>query len=118
MDNVYMVINNNWNSINTCILYSDQGFQYTNIAYIRCLDEIEITISHSLKTNCYGNACCENFFGHLKSERLKLKDIPKTNDELIIMVNKYIHFYSSKRPQRKLKGMTPMEYRQSCLNCF
>ena len=99
-------------------LHSDQGLQYTNIANIRYLDEIEITIYNSHKVSCYGNACCENFFGHLKSERLELKDIPKTNDELIIMVNKYIHFYKSKRPQRKLKGMAPMEYRQSCLNSF
>jgi len=116
MDNVYMVINNNWDSTNTCILHSDQGFQYTNIEYIRYLDEYGVTISHSRKANCYDNACCENFFGHLKSECLELKDIPKTNDELITMVNKYIHFYNCERPQRKLKGMTPMEYRQSYLN--
>ena len=118
MDNVYMVINNNWDSTNTCILHSDQGFQYTNIEYIRYLDEYGVTISHSRKANCYDNACCENFFGHLKSECLELKDIPKTNDELIAMVNKYIHFYNYERPQRKLKGMTPMEYRQSYLNSF
>ena len=118
MDNVYMVINNNWDSTNTCILHSDQGSQYTNIEYIRYLDINGVTISHSRKANCYDNACCENFFGHLKSECLELKDIPKTNDELITMVNKYIHFYNCERPQRKLKGMTPMEYRQSYLNSF
>jgi len=116
MDNVYQVINNNWNPTNMCILHSDQGFQYTNIEYIRYLDEYGVTISHSRKANCYDNACCENFFGHLKSECLELKDIPKTNDELITMVNKYIHFYNYERPQRKLKGMTPIEYRQSYLN--
>ena len=116
MDNVYQVINNNWHPTNMCILHSDQGFQYTNIEYIRYLDEHGVTISHSRKANCYDNACCENFFGHLKSECLELKDIPKTNDELIAMVDKYIHFYNYERPQRKLKGMTPMEYRQSYLN--
>ena len=47
---------------------------------------------------------------------VELKDIPKTNDELIAMVDKYIHFYNCERPQRKLKGMTPMEYRESYLN--
>ena len=116
MDNVYQVINNNWNPTNMCILHSDQGFQYTNIEYIRYLDEHGVTISHSRKANCYDNACCENFFGHLKSEYLELQDIPKTNDELIAMVDKYIYFYNYERPQRKLKGMTPMEYRQSYLN--
>ena len=116
MDNVYMVIDDKWDSTKQCILHSDQGFQYTNIEYIRYLDEYGVTISHSRKANCYDNACCENFFGHLKSECLELQDIPKTNDELIAMVDKYIYFYNYERPQRKLKGMTPMEYRQSYLN--
>ena len=116
MDNVYMVIGDKWDSTKQCILHSDQGFQYTNIEYIRYLAEYGVTISHSRKANCYDNACCENFFGHLKSECLELKDIPKTNDELIAMVDKYIYFYNYERPQRKLKGMTPIEYRQSYLN--
>ena len=116
MDNVYMVIDDKWDSTKQCILHSDQGFQYTNIEYIRYLDEYGVTISHSRKANCYDNACCENFFGHLKSEYLELKDIPKTNDELIAMVDKYIYFYNYERPQRKLKGMTPIEYRRSYLN--
>ena len=116
MDNVYGVINDKWDSTQQHILHSDQGFQYTNIEYIRYLDEYGVTISHSRKANCYDNACCENFFGHLKSECLELNDIPKTYDELISSVEKYIYFYNNERPQRKLKGMTPMEYRQSYLN--
>jgi transposase InsO family protein len=116
MDNVYMVIDDKWDPTKECLIHSDQGFQYTNIEYIRYLDEHGATVSHSRKANCYDNACCENFFGHLKSEYLELKDIPKTNDELISMVDRYIHFYNYERPQRKLKGMTPMEYRESYLN--
>lgn len=116
MDNVKQVINNDWNPTYECLLHSDQGFQYTNIEYIRYLDINGVTVSHSRKANCYDNACCENFFGHLKSECLELNDIPKTNDELITLVDKYIYFYNNERPQRKLKGMTPMEYRQSYLS--
>ena len=115
MDNIYMVIDDKWDPTKECLIHSDQGFQYTNIEYIRYLDEHGITISHSRKANCYDNACCENFFGHLKSERLELFDIPKTNEELIRMVDEYIHFYNYGRPQRKLKGMTPVEYRKSYL---
>lgn len=116
MDNVKQVINNDWNPTYECLLHSDQGFQYTNIEYIRYLDINGVTVSHSRKANCYDNACCENFFGHFKSECLELNDIPKTNDELIALVDKYIYFYNNERPQRKLKGMTPMEYRQSYLS--
>ena len=116
MDNVIKAIGEDWDPTRECVLHSDQGFQYTNIAYIRYLDERGITVSHSRKANCYDNACCENFFGHLKSEKLELFDIPKSNEELIRMVEEYIHFYNYERPQRKLKGMTPMEYRESYLN--
>lgn len=116
MDNVIKAINEDWDSSRECVLHSDQGFQYTNIAYIRYLEERGVTISHSRKANCYDNACCENFFGHLKSEKLELFDIPKTNEELIRIVEEYIHFYNYERPQRKLKGMTPMKYRESYLN--
>ena len=73
-------------------------------------------VSHSRKANCYDNACCENFFGHLKSECLELHDMPKTNEELIRKVDDYIDFYNTARPQRKLKGMTPVEFRMSYLS--
>ena len=116
MDNVVQVINDNWDDTHFCILHSDQGFQYTNSLYIRYLDEHGVTVSHSRKANCYDNACCENFFGHLKSECLELHDMPKTNEELIRKVDDYIDFYNTARPQRKLKGMTPVEFRMSYLS--
>ena len=116
LDNVVQVINDSWDPTVTCTLHSDQGFQYTNIMYIQYLEEHGVTVSHSRKANCYDNACCENFFGHLKSEYLELSDIPKTNDDLIKMVDDYIDFYNKRRPQRKLKGMTPEQFRRSCLS--
>ena len=116
MDNVGQVIDNNWDPTVTCTLHSDQGFQYTNIMYIKHLEEHGVTVSHSRKANCYDNACCENFFGHLKSECLELGDYPKTNDDLIRAVADYIDFYNKRRPQRKLKGMTPEQYRLSYLS--
>lgn len=116
MNNVYKAIGNNWDPTRFCVIHSDQGFQYTNTVYIRYLDDHGITVSHSRKANCYDNACCENFFGHLKSEYLELYDLPKTNDELIQKVDYYIHFYNYARPQRKLKGMTPVDFRMSYLS--
>ena len=116
MDNVVQVIDDNWNPTVACTLHSDQGFQYTNIVYIKYLEVRGVTVSHSRKANCYDNACCENFFGHLKSECLELGDYPKTNDDLIRAVADYIDFYNKRRPQRKLKGMTPEQYRLSYLS--
>ena len=116
LDNVVQVINDNWNPSLACILHSDQGFQYTNIMYIRYLEEHGVTVSHSRRANCYDNACCENFFGHLKSESLELSDYPKTDEDLNKAVGDYIDFYNKRRPQRKLKGMTPEQYRLSYLS--
>ena len=116
MDNVVQVIDDNWNPTVACTLHSDQGFQYTNIVYIKYLEVRGVTVSHSRKANCYDNACCENFFGHLKSEYLELGDYPKTNDDLIRAVADYIDFYNKRRPQRKLKGMTPEQFRSSYLS--
>ena len=116
MDNVVQVIDDNWNPTVACTLHSDQGFQYTNIVYIKYLEVRGVTVSHSRKANCYDNACCENFFGHLKSECLELGDHPKTNDDLIRTVADYIDFYNKRRPQRKLKGMTLEQFRSSYLS--
>ncbi|MBR3151813.1 MAG: IS3 family transposase [Erysipelotrichaceae bacterium] len=116
MDNVSKAIGDDWDPTCFCMIHSDQGFQYTNIEYIRYMDEHGITVSHSRKANCYDNACCENFFGHLKSESLELHDLPQTNDQLAQLVDRYIRFYNYERPQRKLKGMTPVEFRMSYLS--
>ena len=110
MDNVVQVIDDNWNPTVACTLHSDQGFQYTNMVYIKYLEVRGVTVSHSRKANCYDNACCENFFGHLKPEYLELGDYPKTYDDLIRAVADYIDFYNKRRPQRKLKGMTPEQW--------
>lgn len=109
------IFDEHWNPTHACILHSDQGFQYTNRIYIQRLDEAGVTVSHSRKANCYDNACCENFFSHLKSECLEL-NIPKNEKDLLNDIDDYILFYNTNRPQRKLKGMTPLEFREAYLS--
>lgn len=111
------IFDEHWNPTHACILHSDQGFQYTNRVYIQRLDEAGVTVSHSRKANCYDNACCENFFSHLKSECLEL-NIPKNEKDLLNTIDNFILFYNTDRPQRKLKGMTPIEFREAYLNSF
>ncbi|WP_227989431.1 IS3 family transposase, partial [Streptococcus ruminantium] len=97
-----------------CVLHSDQGFQYTNQQYLRKLDQYGVTISHSGKGNCYDNAVCENFFSHLKSESLRLFP-PENKETLVHQIREYIDWYNHHRPQEKLKGMTPLEFREAYL---
>jgi putative transposase len=109
------IFDEHWNPTHACILHSDQGFQYTNLLYIHRMDEAGVTVSHSRKANCYDNACCENFFSHLKSEKIEL-NTPKNEQDLLNAIDDYIQFYNNDRPQRKLKGMTPQEYREAYLS--
>lgn len=107
MDNLSQVFSK---QSHNCILHSDQGFQYTSRIYKDTLESLGITISHSRKGNCYANACCENFFYHLKSELIYLRPA-QSEEELIKQVKDYILWYNTDRPQGKLKGMTPVEFR-------
>lgn len=107
MDNLKQVFTGNHYQ---CILHSDQGFQYTTQLYKKTLEKLGVSVSHSRKGNCYDNACCENFFSHLKSEQLYLKQAAN-EVELIEQVEDYITWYNTDRPQEKLKDMTPLEFR-------
>lgn len=48
--------------------HSDQGSQYTSIAYCNCLTTAMAQLSMSGVGNCYDNAVMESFFGTLKTE--------------------------------------------------
>lgn len=93
-------------------LHSDQGFQYTSHQYHKLLKRSKITPSMSRKGNCIDNASMENFFGHLKSEVMYLNSF-KTEEEVIEAINKYIYFYNNERFQKKLKNLSPVEYRNT-----
>ena len=52
--------------------------------------------------------------GIIKSEMYYLKNFYDFN-ELKLAIDKYIEFYNTKRIQKKLKGMAPLEYRSHTL---
>src|SRR5699024_7235679 len=71
------------------ILHSDQGFQFTNPAYIMCLKRMDITQSMSRRGNCWDNACIENFIGNMKSEIYNIS-LTETVIEVIESVESFI----------------------------
>lgn len=93
------------------IVHSDQGSQYTSHAYHDMLPQVAVQISMSRRGNCIDNASMESFFSHLKTEGLYPYDI-RTLDEAQTRIICYINFYNEERPQRKLKKLTPVEYRR------
>lgn len=93
------------------VVHSDQGFQYTSYAYHDMLPKVGAQISMSRRGNCLDNASMESFFSHLKTEGLYPYDI-RNLTEAQRRIEKYIRFYNRERPQRKLKKLTPVEYRR------
>ncbi len=80
------------------------------ISYQQMLKKKGIKQSMSRKGNCLDNAVMENFFGLLKTELLYLQEfnsLEQFMEELI----EYIDYYNNKRIKKKLKGLSPIQYR-------
>ena len=96
------------------LFHSDRGFQYTNKIFKLKLDSISATQSMSRVGRCIDNGPMEGFWGIIKSEMYYLRKF-NTFEELNLAIDNYIDFYNNKRLQKKLKGLTPMEYREQTL---
>ena len=92
-------------------LHSDQGFQYTSLAYFQLTKQYGITPSMSRKGNPYDNAMAENFFSILKTECI-YRHKPATFLEANEMIDRYIYFYNHERIQLKT-GEAPLARRLS-----
>jgi len=96
------------------IFHSDRGFQYTSRIFKCKLDKINAVQSMSRVNRCIDNGPMEGFWGTLKAEMYYLRKF-NTYEELEQAIDEYIEFYNTKRLQKKLKGMTPIEYRSHTL---
>ncbi|WP_236907521.1 IS3 family transposase [Clostridium saccharobutylicum] len=92
------------------MLHSDRGFQYTSYGFKRKLILAEITQSMSRVGKCLDNGPMEAFWGMLKCEKYYLNKY-NTYEELSSAIDEYIDFYNTKRLQKKLNGLSPLEFR-------
>jgi len=74
------------------------------------LDSIGAIQSMSRISRCIDNGPMEEFRGIIKSEMYYLRKF-HTHEKLKQAIDKFIYFYNLRRFQEKLKGLTPMEYR-------
>ncbi len=96
--------------------HSDQGWQYQMQTYHKMLEEKGIQQSMSRKGNCLDNSPMENFFGKMKNEMFYGYEYTfETLDELKIAMEEYIEYYNMQRITVKLKGLTPIQYRNQSL---
>ncbi|MCP4598556.1 IS3 family transposase [Neptuniibacter sp.] len=96
------------------IIHNDQGWQYRHRAYQKQVTGHGLKQSMSRKGNCLDNAVAENFFALLKTEMYHNKSFENA-DDLIAQIKAYIEYYNTKRIKVKLKGLTPIEYRNQAL---
>jgi putative transposase len=96
------------------VIHSDQGWQYRLKTTQNIIKNAGLTQSMSRKGNCLDNAVAENFFGILKTEMYHQEEF-KDADELIECIKEYIDYYNNKRIKLKLKGLSPIEYRNQAL---
>lgn len=98
----------------TPLFHSDRGFQYTCKTFKAKLNAINAVQSMSRVGRCIDNGPMEAFWGTLKVEMYYLRKFD-TFEELEQAIDEYIQFYNTKRLQKKLKGMAPIEYRSHTL---
>jgi len=90
------------------LFHSDRGFQYTNRAFHTKLVNAGMTQSMSRVAKCIDNGPMEGFWGILKRERYYGKRFT-SREELVNMIENYIHYYNNERLQRNLGVLTPAE---------
>ncbi len=96
------------------LFHSDRGFQYTNRVFHTKLENAGMTQSMSRVAHCIDNGPMEGFWGILKRERYYGKRFTNKRD-LIQMIESYIRYYNTRRVQRNLGVLTPMEKHEQYL---
>lgn len=92
------------------IHHSDQGAQYSCVAYQRQLSAVGITPSMSRRGNCYDNAVAERFFSTLTNELVHHQTY-HTRNEASLEILAYIEgFYNRQRLHQSLGYLSPLEF--------
>ena len=90
------------------LFHSDRGYQYTNRTFHHKLEAAGMTQSMSRVAHCIDNGPMEGFWGILKRERYYGRRFAHKK-ELVHMIEGYIRYYNTRRVQRRLGILTPME---------
>ncbi|RMX34574.1 IS3 family transposase [Mycoplasmopsis fermentans] len=105
-------VEENGHSLNNVLIHSDQGWQYTHQDYIDYLKEKNAIQSMSRKGNCLDNSPTECLFSVIKRE-FWFGEEKKFNSfkEFKTALEEYISYYNNDRIVNKLKGLSPVQYR-------
>lgn len=88
------------------IFNTDQGSQFTSIAFTKVLHDHGITISMDGKGRAFDNIMVERLWRSVKYEEVYLKDY-QTVAEAVLGLGRYFEFYNEKRIHQSLDYRTP-----------
>jgi len=90
------------------IFNSDQGSQFTSVAFLKCLEERSIQISMNGKGRAMDNVFTERLWRSVKYEEVYINNyetVPDAKEE----ISRYMNFYNQERPHQSLDYKTPAE---------
>ena len=93
------------------IFHTDRGRNYRSKSMNDCMRSLNITHSFSRAHVPYDNSVMESFFASMKREEL-YRTKYRSEADFRKAVDKYILFYNTKRPHRKLQYKTPEQKEQ------
>lgn len=96
------------------VMQMDMGWQYQHADFVGALRGLGIVQSMSRKGNCLDNACTEGLFGHMKDEFFRGRDWDSF-ERFRADLEAYIRHWNHVRRQVRLKGLTPVEFRERAL---
>ena len=92
------------------IHHSDQGCQYTSIAFgLRC-KEAGVRPSMGSVGDCYDNALCESFFATLECELLDRRRFRRRSQAKMAVFDFIEGFYNPRRRHSSIGQMSPINY--------
>lgn len=90
--------------------HSDQGAQYSSLAYRHRLAALGMIPSMSRRGNCYDNAVAESFFSTLKNELIHDRTY-HTREQACQEIFEFIEgFYNRQRLHQSLDYLSPLEF--------
>jgi putative transposase len=92
------------------IHHSDQGCQYTSIAFGKRCKEMGVRPSMGSAGDCYDNAMCESFFATLECELLDLHTFPSHAKARLAIFDFIEGWYNPHRRHKALGQMSPVNY--------
>ena len=92
------------------LIHSDQGCHYTSKKFRQIVGDMQLRQSMSRKGNCWDNAPQESFFGHMKEESGTAISQATSFLEARAVIDDWMDYYNSDRPQWLLAKLTPNEY--------